>query len=256
MLQRFDRGPRPRRRSPPPASAAAAGLIDDGAPVLDPGVLVPVGIVDQRIALAPGAVGLSPASVRSACAIAASTAAKAAASRASVSIDAERPSRSAASWSLVIVAPTSPVPSFRSPLPSFPVALPSPAAQARKTGGRQRPVRLGRGDAAPGAQHGMRPGQLVGRGADVHAGVVENEIFEVDQLAFAATGRPQASVKWVRATQPSRIGLLASRSSSRASASSAAASGPAIAGPGQRIGDLVAGLQGLDNLNGNRSNGS
>ena len=34
----------------------------------------------------------------------------------------------------------------------------------------------------------MGAGQLVGRGADIHAGVVEHEIVEVDQLAF----EPQA----------------------------------------------------------------
>ena len=34
----------------------------------------------------------------------------------------------------------------------------------------------------------MRPGQLMGRGADVHVGVVEHEVVEVDQFAV----EPQA----------------------------------------------------------------
>ena len=70
----------------------------------------------------------------------------------------------------------------------LPVALLSPAAQAGEAGRRQRPVGFGVGDAAAGAQHGMRPGQLMGRGADVHVGVVEHEVVEVDQL----TVEPQA----------------------------------------------------------------
>ena len=65
----------------------------------------------------------------------------------------------------------------------LPLALPAAAAQAGEPGRRQRPVGFGLGDAAPGAQHGMGPGQLMGRGADVHVGVVEHEIVEVDQLA-------------------------------------------------------------------------
>ena len=122
----------------------------------------------------------------------------------------------------VTLAPFLPVAAFPPPgrpaLPR-PRRLASPAGDSAQSG-------LAVGDAAAGAQHGMGAGELVGRGADVHAGVVENEIFEVDELAL----QPQAGAgvgKWVRATQPSRIGLLASRSSSRASASSAAASGPA-----------------------------
>ncbi|EHH05512.1 hypothetical protein MEA186_29917 [Mesorhizobium amorphae CCNWGS0123] len=30
----------------------------------------------------------------------------------------------------------------------------------------------------------MRPGELVGRSADVHVGVVQDEVFEMDELAF------------------------------------------------------------------------
>ena len=37
------------------------------------------------------------------------------------------------------------------------------------------------GDAPPRAQHGMGTGQFVGRSPDVRAGVVENEVVEVDE---------------------------------------------------------------------------
>ena len=75
-----------------------------------------------------------------------------------------------------------------SPLPFLPLALPAAAAQAGEPGGRQRPVGFCLGDAAAGAQHGMGAGELMGRGADVHVGVVENEIVEVDEFAV----EPQA----------------------------------------------------------------
>ena len=84
--------------------------------------------------------------------------------------------------------PRSPSPSFRLRPSLLPLALPAAAAQAGEPGGRQRPVGFGVGDAAAGAQHGMRPGQLMGRGANVHVGVVEHEVVDVDQLAV----EPQA----------------------------------------------------------------
>ena len=126
------------------------------------------------------------------------------------------------------------LPSSRSPCPPRPRRPASPAADSAQSG-------LAVGDAAPGAQHGMRPGQLVGRGADVHAGVVEHEVVEVDQ--FAVEPQTGAGVGKVGAgDKPSRIGLLASRSSRRASASSAAASGPAswAHGSGSGIGSWFA----------------
>ena len=156
--------------------------------------------------------------------------------------------------SAIIFANVAPFPSFRRPS-LFSVALPSPAAQAGEPGRRQRPVGLGLGDAAAGAQHGMRPGQLMGRGADVHVGVVEHEVVEVDQL----TVEPQAGrgIGEVGARDPP----LADRAFGQAlvEAGERILGGGERAGelgPGQRIGDLGAGLQSLDNLNGNRSNGS
>ncbi|RWQ31934.1 MAG: hypothetical protein EOS21_31445 [Mesorhizobium sp.] len=38
-------------------------------------------------------------------------------------------------------------------------------------------------NAAPGAQHGVRPGELVCRSADVHVGVVQDEVFWMDEFA-------------------------------------------------------------------------
>jgi len=69
------------------------------------------------------------------------------------------------------------------------------------------------------------PGRAHDWAADVHAGIVEDEILELDQLAFG----PQRSAglsKIVLAIRPSRTELLRRRSSSRAKASSAADSGP------------------------------
>ena len=137
----------------------------------------------------------------------------------------------------------------------LPVALPAPAAQAGEPRRRQRPVGLGLGDAAAGAQHGMRPGELMGRGADVHVGVVEHEVVEVDQLAV----EPQAGrgVGEVGAGDPT----VADRAFGEpfVEAGEGILGGGERAGefcPRQRIGELGAGLQSLDNLKGNRSNGS
>lgn len=78
-----------------------------------------------------------------------------------------------------------------------------------------------------------RAQERVGGGAHFHAGVVQDELLEGNELVLH--GDRHAGVgKMVLAVQPSRIGLLARRSSRRASASSARASGRAIWG--QRIG--------------------
>ena len=109
----------------------------------------------------------------------------------------------------------------------FPVVLPSPSAQARQSSGRQRPVCLGRGDPASGAQHGAGAGEFVGWGADVHAGVVENEIFEVDQLAF----EPQAG---------RGIGIMCARDpaiADRAFCQPLVKAGERIFGSGERAGE-------------------
>ena len=95
----------------------------------------------------------------------------------------------------------------------------------------------------------------MGGAADIHAGVVENQIFEVDEFAF----EPQtgAGVGEVRPRDPA----VADRAFGQplVEAGERILGGGERAGelgPGQRIGDLVAGWQDLDNLNGNRSNGS
>ena len=101
----------------------------------------------------------------------------------------------------------------------------------------------------------MRPGQLMGRGADVHVGVVEHEVVEVDQLAV----EPQAG-RGVGEVGPGDPAVA-----DRAFGEPLVEPGERILGggeragefcPRQRIGDLGAWLQSLDNLKGNRSNGS
>ena len=95
----------------------------------------------------------------------------------------------------------------------------------------------------------------MGRGADVHAGVVEHEVVEVDQFAV----EPQAG------RGIGKVGAGDQTVADRAFGQPLVEAGERIFGggeragelrPGQRIGELVAGLQGLDNLNWNRSNGS
>ena len=101
----------------------------------------------------------------------------------------------------------------------------------------------------------MRPGQLMGRGADVHVGVVEHEVVEVDQL----TVQPQAG------RGIGKMGASDPTGADRAFGEAFVEPGEGILGggeragelrPRQRIGDLDARLQSLDNLKGNRSNGS
>ena len=77
----------------------------------------------------------------------------------------------------------------------------------------------------------MGAGQLVGRGADVHAGVVEHEIFEVDQLAF----EPQAGrgVAEVGAGDPAVA--------DRAFGEALVEPGERVLGGGERAGDRAQG---------------
>ncbi len=72
------------------------------------------------------------------------------------------------------------------------------------------------GRGAPGRR---RVGALMGGRAQIHLGIREDEVVEMDELASAK----QASAKCPRARTPSRSGLLSRRSSRRAAASSAAA---------------------------------
>ena len=98
----------------------------------------------------------------------------------------------------------------------------------------------------------MGAGELMGRGANVHVGVMENQIFDVDELAV----EPQAG------TGVGEVGAGDKAGADRAFGEPLVEPGQRILGggeragefwPRQRIGDLS---QGLDNLKGNRSNGS
>src|SRR5258707_7228200 len=93
----------------------------------------------------------------------------------------------------------------------------------------------------------MRPGQFVGRGANVHVGVVEHEVVEVDQLAV----QPQAGSGVAEVAAGDKTGA------DRAFGEPFVEPGEGILGggerpgefcPRQRIGNLGARLQSLDNL--------
>jgi hypothetical protein len=95
----------------------------------------------------------------------------------------------------------------------------------------------------------VRARELARRRADVHAGVVENQIVEMDELAFqpqtgAGVGEvspgdpPGADRALGESLVEARQRILRGRERARNGY------------PGERIWDLGAGLQGLDNLNG------
>ena len=58
----------------------------------------------------------------------------------------------------------------------------------------EKAARRGAGDAATRPQHRMGAGQFVGGRAKIHFGVVENEVFEVDEFA----GEPEAGAGVVK----------------------------------------------------------
>lgn len=66
-----------------------------------------------------------------------------------------------------------------------PAAGVAPSRPVRaKTVATERPVRLLHKNAPTGTQHGVRAGEFVGQGANVHVGVVQDKVLEVDELAF------------------------------------------------------------------------
>ena len=74
-----------------------------------------------------------------------------------------------------------------SPSPARPRKLSRPAGVSAQRG-------VGGGDAAAGAEHGLRPNEGAGRGVDVPMRVVENEVFErndfpVEPQTGAAVGK-------------------------------------------------------------------
>ncbi len=78
--------------------------------------------------------------------------------------------------------------SRRFPRPNAASPLRPALAQVREAGRTGCPAGLGRGDPAPGAQHGVRAREFVGGRALVHLGVVQDKVFEMHQLAL----EPQA----------------------------------------------------------------
>jgi len=234
--------------------------VDDAAPVAETGVLVPVGIVDQRVALRqgparagerprrPGVRGIDRGDGGGEPRIGLDD------------LESRLPLRLDQPLTGVILAEILlpffvPVARLVASPALVPVARSAAAPQAGKPGGRQRPVGFFRGDAAAGAEDDMGAGELVGGGADVHAGVMENQIFEMDELAV----QPQAG------RGVGEVGAGDKTGADRAVGEALVEPGERVLGggerpgefcPRQRIGDWVAGLQGVDNPNGNRSNGS
>ncbi len=91
----------------------------------------------------------------------------------------------------------------------------------------------------------------MGRGADVHLGVVENEVLEVDKLTF----EPQSGtgVGEVRPCDPAVTdGAFGEALVEAGERVLGGGERPGNGRPGQRIRDLVAGMQGFDNPNENR----
>lgn len=203
MLQRFDVLPRlpGDRRSQHGRHVVAAEPVDDGEPLGQPLVLVPVEIADQR-----------PETVRQGlprCRPVPCCVDVWAVRRARREIFARQQWAGAGQHGVdlrqffgksmllvgvfekvfvgVGVRPTGHrrgIESRASPPGARPVAaLPFAAAQRQNANARKRPVGWVEKNAAPGAQHGVGPGELVGRSADVHVGVVQDEVFDMHELA-------------------------------------------------------------------------
>ena len=128
------------------------------------------------------------------------------------------------------------------------VPLPCPAAQTGEPRRRQRPAGVGGGDAAAGAEHGLRPDEGAGRRVDVPMRVVEHEIFERNQVAV----EPQTGAA------VGKMGPGDPAFSDRAAAQPFIEAGERIlgggersrqSGPGERIGERIAGRHRLDNPN-------
>lgn len=119
--------------------------------------------------------------------------------------------------------------------------LPSPPPQRLKSGGGERPARLLLRDSPSRAQDRVGADEFVGWRAHVHVGVVEDEVFHLDELAF----EPQRGdgVEKMRARDPAAADRAGAQSSSRrATASSAAARGRARRRP---KGTVLEGRMGL-----------
>ena len=211
---------RPRARWPRRAWRQAAGLIDDRAPFLEARILVPVGIIDERIrSPAVAAAGAVAGEGPSARAMAASTEANTSENSSSSAIGGSNASSSPSTGS----ASSTSACVRRPPLPS-PAA---PRGRRPTTPSRARRRRYGGARAARRALGSAR-GWASRTSISASCSTRSSRCTSSPSSQSAA----QASTKWVLAIQPSRIGLVRSRSSSRASASSARASGSAISGQG------------------------
>ena len=237
MLQRFDPDARRRPRSRRPAPAARRGSARQAvASPRGTGVLVPIEIVDQRVSLGVG------------CRIVAGERAFGARHG-----GVDRGERGGGDRSVRVVERVLedrlagcrrlrdrcgrvrkclPISCFRGCPP-----LPGRATRAKPAWRNAQPgfaaaIRRRARNTACG------PGQFAGGGRECPYARCGERDPRDGPVRLPATGWPQASVKWLRAIKPSRIGLVARRSSRRASASSAATSGPASWAQGSGSGIL------------------
>ena len=213
---------RPHERRPRRASAAGARSTSTSrAPLRKKRLFVVIGIVDQGVAgvrrsgRSIGAEAPGPsASSRDERAITASIAENSAASGSS----SEEGRESSSEFRLLFLLPGV-------------VAILAPQhveAAGEKGAGR------GTFDAAARPQHRMRPRQFMGWGAEIHLGIVQDEVFRMDEVA----SKPQRGAgvgKCARAKKPSRMGLARSLSSRRARASSASATARRSSGPARAL---------------------
>ena len=244
MLERCDIGPglcgdcsRQRRRG-------CSGAVEDRSPFSETCVLIPIEIIDQRIAFRWARRVAGERAIRTS----------------DRGVDRREQfikgivGRDLVFDRLVFLAVILVGKSLPSPPPRG-IVRRAAAAQDRETSRRQCPIRVGAGDPTPHAQDGMGARELMGRRPDVHARVVENQVIDMDELAF----EPQsgAGIGEVSPRNPAvadgalREPLVETRE--RILRSSQRAGDVA---PVQGIGDLVSEWQRIDNLNRNRRYGS
>ena len=172
--QRLDRTPGVVDKRGGERRRQVARLIDDRAPLREARVLVPLEVVDERIALATGRRREPPF-----------------AGEGSVGLDDGRVDRGEQFRELVVLGDRriERLVFVCDRLVVFNLGLGCvrphcPPPQRIETSEGQRPAGRGAGDTAARAQHRAGAGQFVGWRSDVHGGVVQHEVFEVDELAL------------------------------------------------------------------------
>ena len=161
--------------------AGKARVSSEREPFAEPGVLVPVRIVHERIPLPPrllntvvGDGAVRPAPLRGDC---------------GEGIGEKRvvgdPRRPRSRRGLRRRRPRrDPLPRWTSPLAASLARFPGPAPQTREPRVAERPVRFGGGDPPAGAERRVGPDEIVGGMADVPLSIVQHEILDMDRKTF------------------------------------------------------------------------